>query len=293
MTTQELSNYNVLLFPESIQGNEFNITIYHVLHSPYDISWLFFIDMIPMAQWDHDCKYLFVDQQTGNITEISYEIPPTDYWYGWEFVNYPHPYPENNMIIDSIQVFNYDIIPDPHKFAVFLCWNEEEPYRWPDMSHIYCGIKRNYGFMDENIFVLSGSGTLSDSLSPNLDNDTILNDFDGPCTKDRIEATFQHLDSLMGPADILFVYATTHGHRTGQDTSYLRLWGGDSLFDYELSALVEGIDCSQKIFGIDACHSGDFVDNLDNEHSTIQTSVSGDTVSFINPGLGFGDLSFW
>jgi hypothetical protein len=91
LTNEELQNYNVLVFPDLIQGKEFNLSPYHILHSEYDVSWLFFIDMYPFAQWDHNCKYLFLDQQTGNYTTINYRIPPQDYWYGWEFVNYPHP----------------------------------------------------------------------------------------------------------------------------------------------------------------------------------------------------------
>ena len=293
LTNEELHNWNVLVFPDLIQGQEFYLSSYYVLHCTYDKSWLFFIDMYPTAQWDHSCKYIFLDQETGNYTTINYSIPPQDYWYGWEYVNSPHPYPVNIPLYDSIQVVSNNIEPDPHKYAVFLCWNESEKGRWNNLSHIYCGIKRNYGFMDENIFVLSGNGTVPYPLLPNLDNDTVLNDFDGPCTKDSIHDVFNYLNQVMTNVDILFVYANSHGHRTGQDTSYLRLWNFDSLFDYELADLVDGINCSQKIFGIDACHSGDFVDDLENDHSTVQTCVSGDTVSFYDPGLGFEDMSFW
>lgn len=257
MTSQELSDYNVLCYPELIQGNEFNLTAYHVLYSPYDTSWLFFTDMIPMAQWDHDCKYLFVDQQTGNITEINSHIPPTDYWYGWEFINYPYPYPQNNHNNDSIQVYSQSINPDPHKYAVLLCWNEGEACRWNNLSHIYCGIKRNYGFMDENIFVLSGNGTLPDTLSPNLDNEFPINDFDGPCTKDSISDVFNYLSQTLTNEDILFVYATTHGEKWGQDTSYLRLWNYDSLFDHELAEMLSDIQCSEKIMDLMLVIQGD------------------------------------
>jgi len=293
MTNEELQNYNVLVYPDLIQGQEFNLSPYHVLHSTYDNSWLFFIDMYPQAQWDHNCRYIFVDHQTGNYSTINFKIPPQDYWYGWEYVNDPHPYPAINPIPDSIQAVSYTLNPDPHKYAVFLCWWEGEPCRWNNLSHLYCGIKRNYGFLEENIFVLSGSGVINDTMSEDLDGDLIGPDFDGPCTKDSIEDVFNYLSQVMTEEDLLFVYATTHGHRTGQDTSYLRLWDYDSLFDYELAELADEIVCSQKIFGIDACHSGDFVDDLDNEHSTIQTCVSGDRLSVISTGFGFHDMSFW
>ena len=294
LTNEELQDYNILVFPDLIQGQDFSLSPYHVLYSKFDISWLFFIDMYPTAQWDHDCKYIFVDQQTGDFTTINFKIPPQDYWYGWENVNYPYPYPVNTPLPDSIQAVSYTIDPDPHKYAVFLCWNEGEPCRWNNLSHIYCGIKRNYGFMDENIFVLSGNGTVPDSLVPNLDNEYPNDDFDGPCTKDSLTDVFTHLSQVMTDEDLLFVYVTSHGGTIGNDTSYLRLNGGDSIFDYELASLVEDIECSQRIFGIDTCFSGGFVNNLQGNHSVVQTCVSGDVKSIItNGGLGFHDMSFW
>jgi hypothetical protein len=287
-------NFNVLIYPELIHGSEYKLSNFHSLHSPYDNAWLFFIDMVPKAQWDHDCKYLFVDQQKGEITEIKHRIPPNNYWRNWEFVNYPFPYPAVLIPSDSIMAINYITAPDPHKYAVLLCWNEEEPFRWPDLSHIYCGIKRNYGFMDENIFVLSGSGVINpDSVSPNLDGDLIYPDFDGPCKKDSIEAVFNHLKYVMTNEDILFVYATTHGETKGQNLSFLRLWDYDTLYDYELASLVADIECSQKIFCLDACYSGGFVDNLEGDHTIIQTCVDGQNPSWIGTEFGFTDMSLW
>ncbi len=293
LTNEELQNYNVLVFPDLIQGKEFNLSPYHVLHSEYDMSWLFFIDMYPLAQWDHNCKYLFLDQQTGNYTTINYRIPPQDYWYGLEYVNTPYPYPLNNPLQGNNQGNSNIANPDPHKYAVFICWNENEPCRWNNLSHIYCGIKRNYGFMDDNIFVLSGNGNYDSLPSYNLDNFGNEQDFDGPCTKDNIEDVFNYLSQAMSVEDLLFVYATSHGGTIGNDTSYLRLNGQDSIFDYEVAALVNNIDCSQRIFGIDACYSGGFKDDLEGYHTVVQTCVSADTFSIIFSGFGFHDMSFW
>jgi hypothetical protein len=293
LTNEELQNYNVLVFPELIQDHDFYLSPYHDLHTVYNQSWLFFIDMYPLAQWDHNCKYIFLDQQTGNYTTMNYRIPPQDYWYGWEYVNSPYPYPVNNPLQDNNHGDSNIAVKDPHKYAVFLCWKETENCRWNDLSHIYCGIKRNYGFMDENIFVLSGNGVISDTISEDLDRGFIGSDFDGPCTMDNISNVFDSLSQILTDEDILFVYATSHGGKRGQDTSYLRLWNYDSLFDYELAAMLDDIQCSQKIIGLDACYSGGFRDNFEDDHTVIQTSVSGDSVSYNNPELGFEEMTFW
>jgi hypothetical protein len=187
---QDSVNYNVLIFPYVIAGSDFWLPAHQILHCPYDSAWLFFVDMFPIAQWEHDCKYLFINRLNGDFTEVSHKLPPIRYQRDWEEINTPYPYPEQIIHTNSSQTVSYSVTPDPHKYAVFLCWDEEDADRWNNLSHIYCGIKRNYGFMDENIYVLSGDGNYHQGLSYNLDNKDNVNDFDGPCTRDMIISTF-------------------------------------------------------------------------------------------------------
>jgi hypothetical protein len=39
-------------------------------------SWVFFIDDAPRANWEHPCRYVFVDEDTGNYTVIEGKTPP-------------------------------------------------------------------------------------------------------------------------------------------------------------------------------------------------------------------------
>ena len=41
-------------------------------------SWVFFIDDAPEANWEHPCRYVFVDEDTGKYTVIEGTTPPYD-----------------------------------------------------------------------------------------------------------------------------------------------------------------------------------------------------------------------
>lgn len=41
-------------------------------------SWAFFIDDAPQANWEHPCRYVFVDEDTGKYTVIEGTTPPYD-----------------------------------------------------------------------------------------------------------------------------------------------------------------------------------------------------------------------
>ena len=45
----------------------------------YDRAWFLFVDDQPEANWEHACRYFFIDAETGQITVISATTPP-DNW---------------------------------------------------------------------------------------------------------------------------------------------------------------------------------------------------------------------
>jgi hypothetical protein len=38
------------------------------LENPYSSSWCFFVDDLVFANWEHPCRYIFVNSATGNYT---------------------------------------------------------------------------------------------------------------------------------------------------------------------------------------------------------------------------------
>ena len=60
---------------------------------PYDENWVFFIDDLPIANWVHPCRYIFMDANTGEYMIIEEEWPPIpfltnieEFFLEWEWI---------------------------------------------------------------------------------------------------------------------------------------------------------------------------------------------------------------
>jgi hypothetical protein len=243
VVSEDSLNYNVYLLDYQNIEDYFFISPYDSIENPYDTSWIFFIDIKPDYGWSHPCMYVFVNLSTGNYSIRNACMPPLYYWKSWEKISVPFPHQSVMQYTDTTEYVSSEITPDPHKYALLISWDAwEDSARWNNLSHIYTGLKNEYGFMDENIFVLSDDGVFNpDSANLNLDGIDDFNDFDGPCTKEYIIEIFDYLDSVMTDEDLFLFYATTHGDTNsyGDDTTHLRLHDYEKLLDYELSDLVD------------------------------------------------------
>lgn len=273
---QDSSNYNVYMLPDFHFHEDVNLSPYDVIENPYDTAWLFFIDLMPEYGWGHSCKYVFIQKSTGNYSILNTTIHPINYWRNWEEVSVPFKHQIVVQSMDTNILATYQFIPDPHKYAMLVTWDAwDDTARWNNLSHVYSGLKQTYGILDENIFVLSDDGIFPDTVNLNLDGLFPFNDFDGPCTKEKIVEIFDYLDTAMTSEDIFLFYATTHGEIDGygQDTTYLRLNDYEPLFDYELAEMVDDLICSQMIFIFDVCNAGGMLDNLEDDHRVVQVPV--------------------
>ena len=59
----------------------------------FDENWVFFIDMMPVANWAHDCKIVFMDISSGNYTIYDEMMPPYpffsnihEFFTEWEWI---------------------------------------------------------------------------------------------------------------------------------------------------------------------------------------------------------------
>ncbi len=59
----------------------------------FDENWVFFIDMMPVANWAHDCKIVFMDISSGNYTIYDEMMPPypffsniNEFFTEWEWI---------------------------------------------------------------------------------------------------------------------------------------------------------------------------------------------------------------
>jgi len=124
---------------------------------PYNSSWVYFIDDLPFANWNHPCRYLFVNSANGSYSITTSRKYPANWQSSFaalSTVTQPvvTPLPPNaNAVINGLP-------PDPHKFAVIINGTDWERY-WNDCSAMYSTLIQVYGFTKENIFVHYDEGT--------------------------------------------------------------------------------------------------------------------------------------
>jgi len=80
----------------------------------------------------------------------------------------------------------------------------------------------------------------------NLDDD----DIDYDAQRNSIEATFSNLESILTPDDILVVFISGHGNNDASGDTYFTIPTDERMYDYELSALVDNINCASMFFSV-------------------------------------------
>ncbi|MBC8527222.1 MAG: caspase family protein [Candidatus Cloacimonetes bacterium] len=295
---KNIKNVNVYQETDIIFDSLYVIDICNSIDVPYTNCWLFFVDDIPTAGWEHNCRYVFVNSVDGSYQIINETVPPLNFNTELEEVSinvFIEPY--NNPSGPPATLEPPE--PDPTKYAVLFTGYASSQIRfWNDMSAMYTTLKQQYGFMDDNIFVLFDNGPQGDPDYDDLDKDENWPDIDGECTYNDINDAFVWMADNLGLTDMLFVFVCTHGGQGEEEgDSYLKLDEGEHLDDWQLASMVEPINCSQMIFFLEACHVGGFVGDLEGPKRTIHTSTDWENSSWSmmsGPTAGFNEFAyFW
>lgn len=223
---------------------------------PEATGYLFFVDDLPEANWEHPARLVFVYPVDGSFKVYSVRTPPKIFSEFIEMVKYtPKARPKtpkspgsgvrppgNPNIQDSGVTagrYAHDMLatssgdsalvmgPD-HKFAVLISGGYDSYNNWPrywnDVSFMYKTLKYKYGYKDENIYVLSSDGLnpAPDNLmgwnsNPDLDGDGYP-DIDFSATRKNLGRVFDILSKQMTAEDLLFVFTNGHGGQIDPDT---------------------------------------------------------------------------
>ncbi len=138
------------------------------------------------------------------------------------------------------------------------------------------------GYSQENIIVLFADGTdfyntpegsyIADRYRPGID--TIVTDY--AATRANVYSVLEGLATgsngfpKVKQEDFLFVWTFDHGGGSNGN-SYLCLLDGN-LTDVEFASLTNQIDAHKKVFWMQQCRSGGFVDNLQGDDTFIITA---------------------
>jgi len=241
----------------------------------------------PYANWDHPCRYIFVDAKSGTNTIITDRpIYPLGLSEEFEAISLATPADTcNPQQPPPVQING--LAPNPHLYAVIIGGIEDplivnQPFCWNDISAVYTTLEKVYGYKPANMFVHFFHGT--SMCGKDLDGDGI-NDIDYAAYKDTIHHTFNCLagsetDPLipkLKPDDQLFVYVDDHGGCCYSGFSYIYLprhspynplLADSNLRSDELALWVKNIQCGQMIFFFEQCNSGGFVNTLKDSYDT-------------------------
>lgn len=153
-------------------------------------------------------------------------------------------------------------------------------------------------FEEQNIFILYADGNdfvdatrtyarydpVAMNRPPRANRPASFTDY--PATKAEVQAVFDGLangDNTRGipkmtENDFLFVWTFDHGRATGGHST-LSLWGID-IRDDEFASAVDAIPCRSRVFCMQQCHSGGFIDDLSNDKTVILTACRRDELAW-------------
>lgn len=256
----------------------------NMITSPYDSCYVYFIDDQPLRNWGHQCRYIFLDINSGDYTITNANTYPDNIHKDYNMVSLMH-FPAGSYVdiidtISKISITQAEI--DSSQYAVFINGCNDRYRFWADMSNVYNTLVNIYGFPKNHIYVHSrGFNNIHEAPTLNINHpysldenpDSEINFSD---EKEIIHSTFNELAGItdtiadiprLSQKDKLFIFVTDHGN-TFNGNSYINISyheGGDQtfkLFDYEFADWLRPINCGQMTILMQQCYSGGFVDDL-------------------------------
>jgi hypothetical protein len=176
-------------------------------------------------------------------------------------------------------------------YAVIISggYDDENNYirYWNHCSALYSALVDVYNYSPSHIYVIMSDGTSSgedrvltvnpytrDSSPLDLDGDG-TNDIQYSATKSNISSVFNTLSNILDENDNLFVYTTDHGGQTSGNDVHLYLWG-ETMTDDEFATELDKVNAGKITVTMVQCHSGGFIDKLEDEGRIITTSCNAD-----------------
>ncbi|MCK5050194.1 MAG: T9SS type A sorting domain-containing protein [Candidatus Cloacimonetes bacterium] len=275
----EIGNVDVYEFASVITTDTLFLCNDKTIENPYSSNWIYFVDDLLFALWEHPCRYIFIDEQTGKNIIVNETIYPENF-NDMELISFiERPTIESSLIPNP----DADIIQredNPNLYAVIISTEiAQAPYAqslWGSSALTYTTLTE-YGFIDDNIFLHHQIGNSMYGADFNGDGN---DDIDYWATYDMISSTFMNLAGDYDPGnpqynpdipelqedDKLFVFVYTHGRYPSWYSQYASIMIPGLEYNAELfKNNVQNIDCQQITFFFQQCHSGGFVDILIND----------------------------
>lgn len=275
--------------------------------------WRIFVDEMPMKAWEHSCAVYNVPRKTDKpipmlqVYSIERTTPPN---YQLEPLEVRERFAPSSNIKPKV-AFNSFANGKPgaaeRTNAIIISggidkFANHERY-WNDCSFIYQTLVRKYGIPKNNISVLMSDGTDPTEDMRTLDNRYVSSpldlDEDGEpdinyaATKLNLQQVISNIQSNLSADDHLFIYVIDHGG-TSMGKSYICLWNGERVYDYELAAILEPILQKQVTVNVvlGQCYSGGFVDDLTRIGCVVATASKANESSYACKSLLYDEFVY-
>ena len=270
-------------------------------------TWTFFVDAEPMKGWEHDCYIVRVVKRIGEYQSpmpqsTKFRLPPMGNFSPLEVKNRYGIKANQKPYVRKATLSNEAKSAAGHTYAVILSgghnkYSNYERY-WNDCSFVYQTLVNKYGVPKNNIAVVMSDGTNPAEdmhlTTGGYKSSPLDLDYDGwpdikyAATRTNVRHILSGLSQKMTKDDHLFFYVIDHGGtRDNKNQSYICLWNGESLHDYELADWL--LPFNQKSIYVNAvlgqCFSGGFIEELTKVGCVVAAASRGDEPSWACPDI--------
>ena len=306
---KEITEYYWLYSNENIKADKSGVTTILIWNREFisndNSCFVYFIDEYPYANWEHPCRYLFVNKSNGQIHEKKAKTPPENL-ETWKMITPLPDVPENIKFDFSKSTLNFRSGINPQNcYAVILSGgydmgSNHERY-WNDCEAIYSTLINVYSYLKNHIYVLISDGTdpandrrrvngIYDSSPLDLDGDG-LPDIQYAATKNNITTVFNTLSNILTSNDYLFIFTTDHGGTTSSGEAILYLWH-ETTTASEFAAEVNKVNAGEISIVMEQCYSGGFVPHLEKRGRTVATACSATELSWSGLGMLYNEFVY-
>lgn len=277
-------------------------------------TWTFFVDAEPLKGWEHDCYLVSVAKRQARNQllmpkSIKFRLPPNGNFTPLAVKNRYGTKANQKPYVRKAILSNEVRSAAGRTYVVILSgghnkYSNYERY-WNDCSFIYQTLVNKYGVPKSNISVVMSDGTNPAAdmkattggfkSSPlDLDNDG-QPDLQYAATRANVKNVLSNLSQRIRKDDHLFFYVIDHGGtRDHNNQSYICLWNGESLHDYELAEWLQPFNDKSVHINVvlGQCFSGGFIEELSKVGCVVAAASKGSESSWACPDIPYDEFVY-
>jgi hypothetical protein len=313
----DLDGRSILAMNRLVPGSDVVSDMHGQTFRAPSTSYFFLVDDHFTANWDHPCRYVFVDANTGDMTVYPGDAPvrngqAMDKLFTstvsdgmTRYNEYNLPVLQTKAMVDAGKRLRLNN-PTGENYAILFSggydmYNNHSRY-YGDIYWILTCLKNDYGYTNDHIFV-----AMSDGTNPAIDQDSASGyinsnpDIDGDGQQETNYAAsnadftslVNTLAGIMTSNDNLFLFVTDHGGGSGS-SSYINGWAGWTLPYQTLKSQLDSIPHANLSACNEVCYSGGLILAYTGaENVALATACTAYQNSWARSAYLYDEFTFW